>query len=209
MHRAAVDSGMSDRSTDELLEETERLLEGDAGVDQRDTSGADLDDGTATGVDALDRSASPVTDHEDGAGPDATEASSSWRSRLRPSRPWQGRSYGLDELFSPRAFFGVLLALTAGLLAGGTAIPLAGQWVGLAAVAFLLGLVARRRRYLEVSAAGLSVGSVAVLLDYAVIAIAGSGSAVVIVGATAGLGATLLGYYFGRDLRHGLSRDVE
>ncbi|MFB6108187.1 MAG: hypothetical protein ABEJ82_05000 [Haloplanus sp.] len=120
----------------------------------------------------------------------------------------------LGGLFSPKLFVLALALSLVGLLVGG-AIPIigvVGRFVGVALAGFALGLVADRRRYVEVGLAGAvaaGLGFVAsalgtVLIPYVVdygVEIAG-------VGATAGLVSALVGHYFGRDLRAGLRRDL-
>lgn len=76
-------------------------------------------------------------------------------------------------------------------------------------VAFAIGLLTSKRRYLEMGAAGTAVGGVSAVLSNAVLAIAGSTQAVLAVGVTVGLVGCLLGYYFGRDLRNGLTQDIK
>ncbi|WP_265110119.1 DUF456 domain-containing protein [Halosolutus halophilus] len=169
------------RPTDDLLEETEELLS----------------DAAPSSTPVADRSREP-----DAPGDESTDAGSSRLSGLAPS-------LSLGAYFSPKAFFALVLALGAGLLAGGTAIPIGGRIVGMFAVAFAIGLVTSKRRYLETTAAGVSVGAVAALANHAVIAVAGSSRAIVAVGATVGLVSCVGGYYFGRDLRDGVRRDVE
>ncbi|MFC4436581.1 MULTISPECIES: DUF456 domain-containing protein [Natrialbaceae] len=182
-------SERSPNSTDELLSETEQLL-----------SRADADASVG------EPSARSATEPE----PTAPEPSSPQSSRLPsvssflslPSTP------SIHRYFSPKAFLALVLVVGAGLLAGGMAIPLAGRIVGMFAAAFAVGLVTSKRRYLEMTAAGASVGGVTALLA-SPIAVAGSGQAVLAVGVSAGLAACVGGYYFGRDLRDGLFRDVE
>ncbi|MFU8866687.1 DUF456 domain-containing protein [Natronococcus sp.] len=172
-----------ERSTDELLEETERLLSGsNAGVD---------------GDSSTEASASVSTDTE-------SAERTSLRSRL-PSLPRPS----LEGAFSPTAFLALVVALGAGFFAGELVIPIAGQIVGMFAVAFAIGLATSKRRYLETAAAGASVGGIAAVVSNAVLAVAGSGRAVLAVGVSAGLVACLVGYYFGRDLRNGLFQDLE
>lgn len=180
-------------STDDLLEETDRLL-----------SGAEAPDERSTGATA--------------AGDESSEAETGRRSWLRrPSLPSVSRSGASSssrfrlapgEYFSPKAFLALVGALGVGLLVGDLAIPIAGRIVGLFAVAFAIGLVTSKRRYLETTAAGVSVGAVAAVFNHAFLTVAGLGQAVLAVGVTVGLVATLLGYYFGRDLKDGLSREV-
>ncbi|MFC6716365.1 DUF456 domain-containing protein [Natrialbaceae archaeon GCM10025810] len=195
-------------STEELLEETDRLLSG-----TETNAGAS---GDATTESAAD-SPSELEAETDPTATATDDAASSDSSRLSflpslPSLSSRSRSRGgrsLQSFFSPKAFFTLILVFAAALFAGGMAIPVAGSSIGLFAAAFVLGLVTSKRRYLEVTAAGTAVGAVAAVLNHVVITVAGSGSAVVAVGASLGLVACLVGYYFGRDLKTGLSKDLE
>lgn len=127
---------------------------------------------------------------------------------------------------SPVSAKGLLVSFLvagAGLLAGAS-VPLFGglvQYVGLFAAAFLLGAVRSRRRYVETAVAGgaasclLFVASTLGGLNFflganflAEYGLATAGAAVAGAGLTAGVVVSLLGYYFGRDLRDGLTRDV-
>ncbi|QSW97811.1 DUF456 domain-containing protein [Haloterrigena alkaliphila] len=209
------------RDTEDLLEETENLLS---------ESGAGAEPGAGTPSTPADRPASdrepPTvdestgrepsgddswwssadsrsgTDADSGAGTDADSRTGSLRSRLTPGLSPQ-------KYFSPRAFLAFVLLVGAGLFAGGLVIPIAGRIVGMFGVAFAVGLLSSKRRYLEMGAAGTAVGGVSAVVSNAVIAFAGSVRAVVAVGVAAGLVGCLLGYYFGRDLRNGLSQDIE
>lgn len=217
-------SGPDPRSTDDLLEETERLLEesgsesGPGSGSSADPSVPDADDvgelspSESTSVWASDEE-TPTADFDPGRDAE-TERSGGLRSRL-PSLGFGGLKPSLSpkEYFSPKAFLALVLLLGAGLFAGGM-IPLlstAGQLLGLFATAFLVGLLASKRRYLEMGTAGASVGAVAAFASYAFITLIGSapGTTVLAVGASAGLLAAVGGYYFGRDLRSGLTRDIE
>ncbi|WP_394741148.1 DUF456 domain-containing protein [Natronococcus roseus] len=182
-----VEADRGERSTDELLEETERLLSG---------SDAEVDAGSSA-------DAPPAASPETEAEANATEGTS-LRSRL-PSLPRPS----LETAFSPKAFLALVLAVGVGFFAGELTIPIAGQIVGMFAVAFAIGLATSKRRYLEVGTAGASVGGIAAVVSNAVLAVAGSGRAVLAVGVTAGLVACLVGYYLGRDLRNGLFQEIE
>lgn len=192
------------RATDDLLEETDRLLsdiESGSGAASSGPSGrsSEMSDGETPGSPGSLR---PRRGAQRGSEADAeSESSRSWPSRLT-SR------LSLERYFSPKVFLALVLAIGIGMLAGATVLPFAGRVIGMFASAFAAGLIGSNRRYLETSAAGISVGGVAAVLNHAVIAIAGSGQAVVAVGATVGLVASLAGYYFGRDLRTGLRRDL-
>ncbi|QCC46982.1 hypothetical protein [Halobellus limi] len=133
--------------------------------------------------------------------------------RLLPSRPRP-----LRGSFSARSFLVVLALSLAGVIAGGS-IPLVGtvgQFLGLFLVAFVVGAVGARRRYLEVGLAGAIAAGIAFVLGtltsvfapVAVQVLADYGVAIAGVGTGAGLLASLAGHYFGRDLRDGLTRDV-
>ncbi|WP_339104847.1 DUF456 domain-containing protein [Haloterrigena salinisoli] len=201
------------RDTDDLLEETESLLsesdvEADPGTGTASTPENRPDAGADVGA-ADDPLGTDSVRSSDGPAPAADaspESSGSRLGRLR-SRLTPGRSPG--DYFSPRAFLALVLLVGAGLFAGSMAIPIAGRLVGMFGVAFAVGLLTSKRRYLEMGAAGTAVGGVSAVVSNAVIAIAGSTRAVLAVGVTVGLVGCLLGYYFGRDLRNGLTQDIE
>ncbi|QFU84083.1 DUF456 domain-containing protein [Natronorubrum aibiense] len=176
------------RDTDDLLEETDRLLS-DAGFEA-----ADAEPSPSAATDQSDVAAGAAHDRE------STTAS----SRLAGLRSW----LAVDTYFSPKAFVAFVLLLGAGLFAGATVIPIAGRIIGILGVAFTIGLLSSKRRYLELTAAGTAVGAVSAVASHAFLAVAGSFQAVVAVGVTVGLVASLVGYYFGRDLRDGLTREI-
>jgi len=120
---------------------------------------------------------------------------------------------------SLKAVLVALLALAAGAFAGGS-VPFVGglgRVIGIAGAAFVFGLVSPRRRYVETGVAGVLVGVAsavaglvsATLLPVGVDLLREYGLGVGAVGATLGLLPSLIGHYFGRDLRAGLTRDVE
>lgn len=138
--------------------------------------------------------------------------------RERQSETRGGRLSGVrDRLQNPisgRGFVLVLLLLTGGLLLGGM-IPLVGwigRFLGLFLAAFVVGLVSSRRRYAEVGLAGaLATGAsflVSALGTVLFPVVANYGMEIAVVGVGSGLVVALLGHYFGRDLRDGLTRDV-
>lgn len=197
------DTVSESRSTEDVLSETERLL---SETDVPTDSGGDPD---ATG----DPSASPL--RPDGSltkSGDPLESDPrgderhgrSWHSRLRPTTP----SVGLSSYFSIRDFVGLVAVLGVGYAGGGLTVPIAGPLVGLFAVAFAVGLATSKRRYTEVVAAGGAVGAIAAMLNYFVVVVGGLGSGPVLAGMTAGILACLIGYYLGRDLHDGLSREL-
>lgn len=209
MNRAVLESTMSERSdeltadrepgsTDELLEETERLL-----------SGAEPDESAEPSASGIE-GAPETTPTED----ERSRASTGSRlGSLKARLGSLGSRAAPSKYFSPKAFLGLTLAVVAGLFVGNLLVPFGGPIGGLLgafAVAFLLGLITAKRRYLEMSLAGASIGAVAALMDFAITAIAvgGSGTRLVVLGAAAGFLVTVGGYYFGRDLRDGLSREI-
>lgn len=123
----------------------------------------------------------------------------------------EGRSY-----FSLRALLFACVAVGGGVVAG-SLVPLLPftALLGIPAGAFVYGLLASERRYAETALAGgvaaglLSVTSL--LSQFAVRGVAGGqlGMArLFAVAAAVGLVLALLGHYFGRDLRDGLTRDL-
>ena len=121
---------------------------------------------------------------------------------------------------SAKAFGLALVTVAVGVFVGGL-IPLIGGTIGTAGgvflAAFLLGLVLSTRRYVETGIAGgaagaasavtsvLGVGFLPIGIDY----LSQWGLPLVAVGGGVGLVLALLGHYFGRDLRAGLSQDIE
>ena len=182
------------RDTEDLLEETDRLLS-DASLE----SGGDESSAAATRQSDSSVDLSAKSTHD--VPTDDTKADS---SRFAGLRSW----LSADPYFSPRAFFAFVLVIGAGLLAGGMTIPVAGRIIGILGVAFVIGLLTSRRRYLELTAAGTAVGGVSAVASNAFLAAAGSFQTVVAVGVAVGLITSLVGYYFGRDLRNGLTRDI-
>ncbi|SDF05637.1 hypothetical protein [Halorientalis regularis] len=122
-------------------------------------------------------------------------------SRLRS--PFEG-------LFSLRAFLLLLVTSVAGMLLAGTVLPFGsiGGLVGIAAATFAAGLAGERSRYVEASASGALASGISWLLGNLVLTAVGPGVPLVAVGVGFGVLAALLGHYFGRDLRSGLTRDL-
>lgn len=209
------DGKPAERSTADLLAETERLLDDDlaGGVDSRETSSgsaaADPSPESSDGgwrsyvpdVSGLFGSTSKATsDASGGSGDSTTTAGPSMREKLAPTR-----------YFSPKAFLALVLTLAAGMLAGATLVPFfaTGRLLGILVMAFVIGLVTSKRRYLEVATAGAAVGVVGALFNVAIVLPLDLGGSIVATGTSAGLVGSLLSYYFGRDLRNGLVRDLE
>ncbi|WP_255246096.1 hypothetical protein [Halolamina sp. CBA1230] len=145
-----------------------------------------------------------------------TEASSDG-GRLSGVRSRVGR------VFSIRGFLLALGVVVAGAVAGGAIggiVPFMGtigRVVGVFAATFLLGLVRSHRQYLEVGIAGAAVAALlavtqvfsGVFLPIGVEWLQQYGLALGAIGAGSGAVASLLGYYFGRDLRDGLTTSIE
>jgi len=190
-----------ERSVDDLLADVERLTDDGTGASRPAARQADAG---ATAGDA--------PDERDGRRGDGR----SLRDRL-PGLPGLPSRRG-GRLFSPRSFLAVLLLSVAGLFVG-SAVPIVGflgQFVGLFAVAFGVGLVGSRRRYLEVGLAGAVAAGAGFVLSvltsifplFAADLLGEYGLAIAGVGVGAGLLVSVAGYYFGRDLRNGLTRDL-
>lgn len=113
------------------------------------------------------------------------------------------------RVFAPRRFLLALALSVAGLLGSAFVPLLAVGLVGVFLATFVFGLVVPERRYAEAAiAGGLAVGA-SFLLDYLAFAfLGGLGVAPALLGAGLGAGIGIVGTYFGRDLRHGLTRDV-
>lgn len=135
-----------------------------------------------------------------------------FRARLRDRR---------HRLFSVRVFVGLLLgALGAGLLGG--AIPIVGSLIGgfagllgVFVAAFVVGLASSQRYYMESGLAGACAAGITLLattltsLNVAFLpALSDAVPEIGVIGAGAGLLAALVGHYFGRDLREGLTADI-
>jgi hypothetical protein len=199
-----------------MQRDTER--EGETGRSREPSSGdGGFDADTDVDIDALlgPESGSGVSDASTGSSAPATDASDDSGGLL------SGRG-----LFSARTFLVLLVASVLGIVVGGS-VPFVGgitRYVGLLVVAFGAGLVGSRRRYLEAGLAGaLAAGLTFVvaaltsllnplgmgILGRAGVAGAGRlGLTVAGIGVGTGLLVSLAGYYFGRDLRDGLTRDV-
>ncbi|WP_049934059.1 hypothetical protein [Halarchaeum acidiphilum] len=139
-----------------------------------------------------------------------------------PSTGADARERGLRarvrRLFAPRAFLLALVAAGCGLFVGGL-VPLVGsltRFLGLAVATFAVGAVLARRSYLEVvlASALASLGAVlfgfltSAFLPVAVDFLARHGIGLAVAVGAIGALAGVVGYYFGRDLRDGLTRSL-
>jgi len=118
----------------------------------------------------------------------------------------------LSGYFSPKAFLGALvgLAILAGV--GRSVVPVVsgiGGLLGAFAGAFFVGLVSSKRRYAETGVAGALLGAISAIPGFIAFGLGlQSVATIAAIGGAVGLIVALLGVYFGRDLRDGLSRDI-
>jgi hypothetical protein len=116
------------------------------------------------------------------------------------------------KLFSARALLYAFVAVGAGMFLGGL-IPLIPftSILGVALGGFVYGLLASQRRYLEVAlAGGLSAGVAGLLsfLPQAVLFQGFDGTMLFAIAGGIGLLLAVVGHYFGRDLRDGLTKEL-
>lgn len=212
-----VTTSRNPKSTDELLEETDGLLSGSAGssdssarTDDRSTRSDGVESDGALADDATESGSSWSSFGSDGADSESESESESSGSRLSSVRSLFSLSrLSPTSFFSPKAYLALVVVIGAGMIAGSAVLPFAGRMIGMFAAAFLVGLAASKRRYLEMGAAGASVGIIAATFNFAILVSLGFPQGVLAVGTTTGALACLVGYYFGRDLKSGLSKDIE
>ena len=129
-----------------------------------------------------------------------------------------GGRFGLGRrfrrLFSPRTVLLAIVLSVVGLVAGG-AVPVVGylgRFLGIALAAFALAFLVSGRRYVEAGLAGAlaaGLGFVLGTLNSVLFpVVADYGLQIAGVGTTAGLLAALVGHYFGRDLKAGLTTEL-
>ena len=129
-----------------------------------------------------------------------------------------GNAGRLGGRFSAKALLVSLVAVAAGVGVGG-AIPLVGgitSLAGVAAATFVLGILAGESGYLETGlAGGVVVGAnfalsllTAAALPIGIDFFQQYGLAFGGIGVVVGVGLGLVGHYFGRDLRDGLTREI-
>ncbi|WP_254545964.1 hypothetical protein [Halomarina pelagica] len=135
------------------------------------------------------------------------ERSSSAGDRSRRAR-LAGRA---KRVFSPRYFLLALALAVAGLFLASAFLPFVpgAGLLGVFVAAFGLGLLSARRHYLEAVVAGALAATLSVFTDYVMLAVlADAGATLAAVGIGAGALAALIGHYFGRDLRAGVTKDL-
>lgn len=193
------------KSIEELQELAESDLPGEEasnGSDSEASKGGETDDGTG------------------GVGDDTatdTGRTSGRLSGVRDRIPSVSRP-SAGTLFAPKRFLIVLTLSVVGLAAGGM-LPFVGvltQYLGLFAATFVYGLAAKSRAYTETGVAGAVAAAVTLLLGtlstggfvLGADLLGRYGFAITGVGVSVGLLVSLLGHYFGRDLRAGLTKNI-
>lgn len=115
----------------------------------------------------------------------------------------------LGQYFAPRMFLLVFAVIAVLGQLGSTFVPLVGGPLGLFVGAFAIGLISGSRRYSEALVAGGLTGGLGTLVGNVTLAMV-TGSTLTLAGVGVALGAALavLGVYFGRDLRNGLTQEL-
>lgn len=179
--------------TDELTRDGD-----DANVDGVSIDDADVaDSGTDFDASALD------TDF--GVGGTASEETTTSTDASRVGRV--KRRAG--SVFSPSSFVLQLAGALLGVFVVGNLVPLVplAGFVGLFLVAGLLGTLSSEPRYLEAGLAGGASGALAFFLDSMSLSVV-TGGLLPALGAAVGLLVALGGFYAGRDVRDGVTRDL-
>jgi hypothetical protein len=119
---------------------------------------------------------------------------------------------GLGRFFSLRALVGSFVAVALGMGVGGVIplIPFTGV-LGIALGGFVYGLLSKRGRYIEIALAGGTVAGLAIGLQFlprALVFEGFDGTRLFAIAAGIGLLLAVVGHYFGRDLRDGLTQDL-
>jgi hypothetical protein len=193
------DTDATDADVDDALAEAQSV------IDRVEETGASVD-AANSGNGAVD---DPTREHQPADGATGTgETGDEGRSWLPSvSRP---RIRGPSSWFSVRKFVLSGVAATLGLMAGFLVpvVPVS-NLVGLFVAAFVVGLASNDRPYLEMGLAGVLASVVfAFVLTLPLTLLGGLGLPLTPIGGVTGGVVALLGAYFGRDLRGGLTSDV-
>jgi hypothetical protein len=178
-------------------------------VGKTDARGAPSSDMSRDRTRTRERSGSDVeSDIDIGLDEDA-DAESSTEARASGIRGRVGSR--ARSLFSPRLFVAALLLSAFGVFVGSAFLPIPGSaLLGVFLAMFAFGLVVSEGRYAEATLAGGTAVAGSAVLDLAVVAfLGGFGLPLAALGGLLGGAVGAVGNYFGRDLRHGLTRDVE
>jgi hypothetical protein len=137
------------------------------------------------------------------AGPDRDTESDSEEAGLIRSR--------LGSIATKRSLGTALVLSVVGII-GFSFVPFlsaAGTVLGIGAGGFAYGLGSETRRYVEMALAGGVTGGAATLLSNLIVALVASGATLVALSIIASAIAGVVGHYFGRDLRAGLTADLD
>lgn len=113
------------------------------------------------------------------------------------------------SVFSPTSFVLQLVAALVGAFVLGNLIPLIpfAGFLGIFLMAGVMGTLSATPRYVEAAIAGGASGALALFAGAIGLSVV-TGGIVPIVGATVGALAALVGFYAGRDLRDGVTKDL-
>lgn len=142
---------------------------------------------------------------KEGDGPAQSEAQTSRRARVADTA---------SQMFAPRYFLVSLVLISVGLFIPSfipivSALPGVGL-IGAFFAAFALGSLGSEQRYVEIGVAGAVAVGASIFSKFLFVSmVANSGIQIAIGGAAVGGLVTVLGYYFGRDFRDGLTREIE
>jgi len=190
-----------EKSTDELLSETDDLLGDVEGGGQPPGDAGSSPDAGADEVAAVDDSR---------GGSDAASQPTATAGTDTATAPTDDR--GFRRYFSPgSAGVSGVLVLAGALLGGLVPIPVVGNLAGLlgvGAATFLHGTAAGDSRYAETVVASAVVGFLVALVTNPLLSFTGIGVPLLAVSTAATVLVALVGHYFGRDLRAGLTKDV-
>ncbi|PSQ30709.1 hypothetical protein BRD20_03800 [Halobacteriales archaeon SW_8_65_20] len=161
----------------------------------------------------MSRSGESLLEREQDADRDTETARESLGQNSRESRGRLGRlRRRLTPSFSGRSLLLAVVAALAGSVLVGTIPFVPGSvatLVGLALGGFLLGVVQSTASYLEMALAGGAAAALSLVSDLLLFSAAGTAGSIVAGGSViAGVLVGVVGHYFGRDLRNGLTRSL-
>jgi len=121
------------------------------------------------------------------------------------------RERAADRLGVSKRGLGLSAVVAAvGVLVLGSVLPFGviGNLAGLFVAAFGYGAISGDGQYLSIGLASAVAGGITAVVGNLTVTLLGPGIPIAAVGLVGGLFAGLLGHYFGRDLRDGLTRDL-
>lgn len=195
-----------EKSTDELLSETDDILRGldEDGSGGEAASSSDGSAGDSSLDDAMGDLEADVGSRERAGAAESTGGTDAATTDDR----------GFRKYFDPTSAGISAVLVFAGAMAGGLIpIPFVGglaRLLGVGVAAFAHGVGASDSRYLETLVASGVVGFLfALITTNMFLTLSGIGVPILAVSTIATMLVALLGHYFGRDLRAGLTADVE